>query len=194
MRFFEYSHLKIFNFSGNSSLQGVEGVRDLSSELVQKKQQLYVKLLEELRHHLYIRTSQEALLLRRQGSGREANQVFTSPFQRTSELRLSNRQRSARRNLFEISQLKPEESKYLDVEEDIDELNPDEYSSHFMAILVKCLALLEKLPVVVETIKAEMQTELLSIIHRYYYTFLFNRIVPRFFFHSIKGLSRPIKI
>lgn len=124
-------------------------------------------LLEELKIHLYVRTSQEALVLRRQGSGRETGQNFTSPFQRSTELRLSNRQRSARRNLLEISQFKPEESsKFLDVEEDIDSMNPEEDSCHFMAILVKCLALLEKIPVAVDTIKAEMHNELQNIIHR----------------------------
>lgn len=150
---------------GNSSLQGVEGTRELSVELDQRKQQLHLKLLEELRNHLYVRTSQEALNLRRQGSGREAMN-FQSPFQRSTELRLSNRQRSARRNLMEISQFKPEDSKCLDVEEDTDILNPEEDTCHFMAILVKCLALLEKLPVAVENIRIEMQTELLCIIHR----------------------------
>lgn len=150
---------------GNSSLQGVEGIRELSSELEQKKQQLHVKLLQELRNHLYVRTSQEALALRRQGSGRECFAI-ASPFQRGNELRLSNRQRTARKNLMEISQFKPEESKCLDVEEDTDILNPEEDSCHFMAILVKCLALLEKLPIAVETIRVEMQNELLCIIHR----------------------------
>lgn len=146
-------------------MQGVEGIRELSIELEQKKQQLHLKLLDELRNHLYIRPSQEALALRRQGSGREALQ-FQSPFQRSSELRLSNRQRSARRNLMEISQFKPEESLCLDVEEDIDVFNPEEDTCHFMAILIKCLALLEKLPVAIETIRGDMQTELLGIIQR----------------------------
>lgn len=150
---------------GSNNLQGVEGISELRSELEQKRQQLHIKLLEELRNHLYVRPSQEALALRRQGSGRDAL-PFASPFQRSSELRLSNRQRSARKNLMEISQFKAEDSKCLDVEEDVDVLNPEEDSCHFMAILVKCLALLDKLTVAIETIKNDMKSELLEIINR----------------------------
>lgn len=152
---------------GNGSLQGVEGIRELSVELDEKKQQLHVKLLEEVRYHLYVRTSQEALALRRQGSGREVGNFTSSPFQRSTELRLSNRQRSARRNLLEISQFRPEESiKFLDIEEDLDAPNPEEDFCHFVAILVRCLALLEKVPIAVETIRGQIQNELLSIIQR----------------------------
>lgn len=156
---------------GKGSLEGVEGIRELSTELDQKKQQLHVKLLEELRTHLYVKPAQEAVSLRRQGSGRDG-MLFASPFQRSNEQRLSNRQRSsARKNLFEISQVKTEnlkgdELKGLDIEEDVDLPDPEADTSHFMAILVKCLALLDKLPTAIDSIKHEMQNELLLIVHR----------------------------
>ena len=52
------------------------------------------------------------------------------------------------------------------VEEDVDAGDPEASSEHFMAILVECLALLNKVPDTVETIKVEMQAELLAIISR----------------------------
>lgn len=86
---------------GDGSLEKVEALRDLRTELQAKKQQLHVKLLEELSHHLYVESTQEVLALRRQGSGRDLN-ACASPFQRASELRASARGK-ARRNLLEVT-------------------------------------------------------------------------------------------
>ena len=84
---------------GDGSLEKVEALRELRAELQIKKQQLHIKLLEELSHHLYVESTQDVLALRRQGSGRDMNAV-SSPFQRASELRASARGKG-RRNLLD---------------------------------------------------------------------------------------------
>lgn len=54
----------------------------------------------------------------------------------------------------------------FNVVEDLSAPNPEENSYHFIVILIKCLALLDKLPFAVNRIKEEMQVFLLGIIQR----------------------------
>ncbi|XP_067012482.2 exocyst complex component 4 isoform X2 [Anabrus simplex] len=136
--------------------------------------QLHLKLMEELSRHIYVHSTQEVVSLRRQGSGRE--NLLNSPFQRAGELRSSARgPTKARRALLDVNSPLPNSQSprqglpALDlnnIQEDVDTEDPEANSEHFMAILVQCLALLNKLPDAVETIKVEMQTELLAIISR----------------------------
>ncbi|XP_063222641.1 exocyst complex component 4 [Bacillus rossius redtenbacheri] len=157
---------------GDGSLEGVDALREVRSDLQAKKQQLHVKLMEELTCHLYVRSTQEVLALQRQGSGRD--NLLTSPFQRATELRGSSRTPKARRALLDVSSsasprpgMNSLGSDQMDsIQEDVDAVDPEASSEHFMAILVECLALLNKIPDAVEMLKVEMQTELLAIIAR----------------------------
>ena len=63
---------------GDGILEGVEALREVRTELETKKQNLRLKLLEELSKHLYLETTRDTFL-KRQGSGRD--------FQRTNESR-----------------------------------------------------------------------------------------------------------
>ncbi|CAG2064384.1 unnamed protein product, partial [Timema podura] len=144
--------------------------------------QLHTKLMQELSHHLYVQSTQEIVALRRQGSGRD-NTLLNSPFQRATELRSSARTPKARRALLDVLSPFPNtlssrlglnpatnpscvEETLGNLQEDLDATDPEANSEHFMAILIECLALLNKVPDAVEAIKVEMQTELLSIISR----------------------------
>ncbi|KAF5272310.1 hypothetical protein FQR65_LT04968 [Abscondita terminalis] len=150
---------------GKGSLEGVEGLKELSQELESKKEHLHVQLVSELRQHLYVKTSQHVLALRRQGSGKEG--LFNSPLQRSMELRGSSRQRSnVRRNLLDPKPKDESKLEDFDIEEDLELEDAEADSPKFMAILVKCLALLDKLPFAVDKIKLDMQIELLNIIQR----------------------------
>lgn len=62
--------------------------------------------MSELKQYLYLKPSQNVLLLRRQGSSKDG--FFNSSFRRSNELRLLAKQRNAvRKNLFE------EQPKYI---------------------------------------------------------------------------------
>nr|CAD7403523.1 unnamed protein product [Timema cristinae] len=167
---------------GEGSLEGVEALREVRVELQMKKQQLHTKLMQELSHHLYVQSTQEIVALRRQGSGRD-NTLLNSPFQRATELRSSARTPKARRALLDVLSPFPNtlssrlglnpamnpscvEETLGNLQEDLDATDPEANSEHFIAILIECLALLNKVPDAVEAIKVEMQTELLSIISR----------------------------
>ncbi|KAH0550385.1 exocyst complex component 4 [Cotesia glomerata] len=149
---------------GDGSLEGVEALREVKTELEAKKQQLQSKLLEELTRHLYVETTRE-VLLKRQGSGRD--------FQRSNEAR-GSRGNKVKRALLDVSYpsgqlargLNSQQEDLTNIIEDENSLNPEENSEHFIAIIIECLALLNNIPDAVEAIKSKMQNELLNIIAR----------------------------
>ncbi|PNF38735.1 Exocyst complex component 4 [Cryptotermes secundus] len=163
---------------GEGSLEGVEALREVRTDLQTKKQKLHSRLLTELTSHLYIVSTHDVVALRRQGSGRDGNPL-NSPFQHAGELRGFARLPKTRLALLDMNVTSPNtpslssgmnqtgtEEELKGVEEDVDAADPEANSEHFMAILVECLALLNKVPDIVETIKVQMQTELLAIIGR----------------------------
>ncbi|KAJ3640807.1 hypothetical protein Zmor_027347 [Zophobas morio] len=145
---------------GKNTLEGVESLKELSRELEQKKEQLHLQLYSELKEHLFMRPAQRVLALRRQESGRD-NFLINSPLQRSTELRLSRNRMAVRRNLQT-----PQKLENFNVVEDLSTANPEDNSFHFIVILIKCLALLDKLPFAVNHIKDEMQVFLLGVIQR----------------------------
>lgn len=82
---------------GDGTLEGVEALREVRTELEAKEQQLHEKLLEELSKHLYVESTRE-ILLRRQGSGRD--------FQRGNESR-GSRGNKVRRALLDVMSAYP---------------------------------------------------------------------------------------
>lgn len=154
---------------GKGTLEGVESLKELGQELEQKKEQLHVQLLSELKQHLYIKPSQHILALRRQNSAQDGFFV-SSPLQRSIELRRSGRKKSSiSKNLFNDTSSSENKSIFGDnfnVEEKLDVSNPEENRGNFVAILVKSLCLLEKLPYAVKEVVQEMQLSLTQIIER----------------------------
>ncbi|XP_050293631.1 exocyst complex component 4 [Anthonomus grandis grandis] len=154
---------------GRDPLEGVESLKELSQELEQKKEQLHLQILQELKHILYTKPCQHILTLRRQGSGRNGFLIH-SPLQRSMKLRLSGRNRSnVSKNLMEDltkSGAKDLLSEGFNLDEDLDRLNIDENHRNFVAVLVKSLCLLEKLPYALDEIVREMQVSLTHIIQK----------------------------
>ncbi|XP_055641900.1 exocyst complex component 4 isoform X2 [Toxorhynchites rutilus septentrionalis] len=154
-------------------LKEVEGLNDIRQDFQNKRQQLYSRLLDELNKHLYVSSTAEVLQnFNRQASGRNsqhANNATSgaSPFQRNVLRRSAERieaNTKARKALFEIAQ-----NGYLDVDksetiEDTDLLDPDVNSTYFIGIIIECFALLNKVPESIESIRVQMQSELLAIV------------------------------
>ncbi|XP_063710115.1 exocyst complex component 4 [Culicoides brevitarsis] len=149
-----------------TTLREVEGLSDLRQDFENKRNMVYNKLIEELNKHLYhSSTSVIFTSFQRQGSTRGSN--LASPFQRNMIRRSAERieaNTKARKALFEIQQ-----NGYIDVDkseiiEDTELLDADVNSTYFIGIIVECFALLEKVPESIETIKVQMQPELLTIV------------------------------
>ncbi|KAF7281690.1 hypothetical protein GWI33_004410 [Rhynchophorus ferrugineus] len=154
---------------GKDPLEGVESLKELSQELEEKKEQLHLQIVLELKHILYTKPSQHILTLRRQGSGRDGFLIH-SPLQRSTKTRLSGRNRSnVSRNILEdISKVGNKDlfTENFNLDEDLDNINIEENHRHYVAILVKSLCLLGKLPYAIDELVKEMQVSLTHIIQK----------------------------
>ncbi|XP_053679714.1 LOW QUALITY PROTEIN: exocyst complex component 4 [Anopheles nili] len=153
----------------DGKLRGVEGLNDLRQDFQNRRQQLYAKLLEELNKHLYVSSTVDVLQsFQRQSSGRNSQYANgTSPFQRNVLRRSAERVEAntkARKALFEISKNGFLDADKSEIIEDTELLDPDVNSSYFLSIIVECFALLQKVPESIESIKVQMQSELLAIV------------------------------
>ncbi|XP_046430735.1 exocyst complex component 4 isoform X1 [Neodiprion virginianus] len=160
---------------GDGTLEGVEALREVRTELEAKEQQLHVKLLEELSKHLYIESTRE-VLLKRQGSGRDFQRGNESRGSRGNKVRRAlldvmstysaGQAPSRRTSLVNMGTTPATIDDLSNIVEDENATNPEENSEHFLAIIIECLALLNKIPEAVEAVKVQMQTELLNIVGR----------------------------
>lgn len=153
----------------NGLLRDVEGLSDLRHDLETRKNQLYLKLIEELNKHLYQFSTAETLsnFQRRGSSARNSNTNFASPFQRNVIRRSTERAEAnakIRKALFEMAQGFDLEK--TEIIEDADLLDADISASYFIGIIVECFALLQKVPESLETLRVQIQPELLAIVRR----------------------------
>lgn len=152
---------------GNGRLRDVEGLNDLRQDLNLRHNQLYTKLLDEVSKHLYhVPTSETISGFQRVGSStRNSNANYSSPFQRNNVRRSIERAEAnskVRKALFEMTQgFDVEKTEIID---DPELLDADLNTSYFVGIIVECFALLKKVPESFETIKANIQKELLAIV------------------------------
>lgn len=171
-------------------LEGVEGLKEVGNELQIKKQNLQNTLTEELQHHVYICSTSEICRLHRQDFARGK----LSPFSRQGSDRSNAPTPTKRREMGIVGQQaqmglsltrtyryqyrmasnsKTSPSHAISDGQPTEDLfsNPEEDSANFIAILVECLGLLDKIPDTVEVIKNRMQRELVNIIKRTYQYF-----------------------
>ncbi|XP_039281822.1 exocyst complex component 4 [Nilaparvata lugens] len=162
----------------NVSLKGADGLSDLRVELHNKTQALHTKLLEELNDQLYVQSTQDVLVsrLQRQGSGgrgerRESTTV--TPVQAMmkrehSSASLQSQSQGNTPNARKMLDFSGYDSKMemSDLIEDVDQPDPEKDSDHFMAIIIECLALLNKLPEAVENLRSTMHSQLVALVDR----------------------------
>lgn len=154
---------------GNGRLRDVEGLNDLRNDLNARRDHLYTKLIEELNKHLYqASTSDTISSFQRIGSSTRNNSAnYISPFQRNNIRRSTERAEAnskVRRALFEMSQGFDVDK--TEIIEDPELLDTDLNTSYFVGIIVECFALLRKVPESLDTIRGQIQPELLTIVQR----------------------------
>lgn len=153
----------------NGRLRDVDGLSDLRQDLDNRKNQLYLKMIEELNRHLYHLSTSEVLSnFQRHGSPtRRSDNNLISPFQR-SLMRKSTERAEAnakvRKALFEMAQgFDVDKTEVID---DSELLDADLSTSYFIGIIVECVALLKKIPESLDVIRSQIQPELLTIVAR----------------------------
>lgn len=153
----------------NGRLRDVEGLSDLRQDLDNRKNQLYLKMIEELNRHLYQLSTADALsnFQRRASSTRRSDNNLVSPFQRNVMRRSTERAEAnakIRKALFEMAQgFDVEKTEVIDNSELLD---TDLSRSYFIGIIVECFALLKKIPDSLDALRTQIQSELLAIVTR----------------------------
>ncbi|XP_065289303.1 exocyst complex component 4 isoform X3 [Dermacentor albipictus] len=163
------------------SLEGVEALKDVKGKLIFKKERMYEDLVDELHRHLYLRRTTEALQkFRRQSSDRKVQfgsiaqsrsalleLVPLVPGQNTSPQELRNSSTATLSSApSSITAGDTETSSLLKLEESGQVGEAPHLAPKYTAILVRCLALLNRIPDTVELIKERCQTELLAMVRR----------------------------
>lgn len=153
----------------NGRLRDVEGLADLRQDLDNRKNQLYMKMIEELNRHLYHSSTADTLsnFQRRASSTRRSDNHLVSPFQRNVMRRSTERAEAnakIRKALFEMAQGFDVEK--TEVIEDSELLDADLSRSYFIGIIVECFALLRKIPDSLDALRSQIQPELMGIVTR----------------------------
>ncbi|XP_030565322.1 exocyst complex component 4 isoform X2 [Drosophila novamexicana] len=145
----------------NGPLAGVEGLADLRTDLQTRRQQLYHRLHEELVTQVYKNSANEAF--QRSNSSR-LNSSFTRGIgARRSTDRIEANAR-VRKALSEMAQ--GFELDKAEIIEDADLIDPELSMNYFIAIIVECFGMLQKVPDSLETLRVQIQTELLNVVRQ----------------------------
>ncbi|CAH1783447.1 unnamed protein product [Owenia fusiformis] len=134
------------------NLSEVEALRDLKFELITKKEELHLTLIDELHKQVYIKSTSNVI----------------RGFQRHGSVK---GERKDRVSVIELTSPKsPNPPSFSDTvsEEIVEDLNtnPEDNQDHFIAIMVESLSNLKKLPETIEAIRSRLQPELMSIVQR----------------------------
>nr|XP_037282648.1 exocyst complex component 4-like [Rhipicephalus microplus] len=163
------------------SLEGVEALKDVKGKLIFKKERMYEDLVDELHRHLYLRRTTEALQkFRRQNSDRkvqfgaisQTRSALVEPAHVAAGQNISSQElRSSSAATLSSSASsflagEPEMNSLLRLEESGQFGEAPHLAPKYTAILVKCLALLNRIPDTVELIKERCETELLAMVRR----------------------------
>lgn len=147
----------------------VDGLDDLRKDFSNKKTHLYAKLIEEMNKHIYHSSTTEVLSnFQRNNSTRISSNQIQSPFQRNVVRKSADRieaNNKAKKALLEISQ-NGFVDEDLEIIDDTTLLDPEINSTYFIGIIVECFALLNKIPESVDTMRVQMQFELLAIVEK----------------------------
>lgn len=160
----------------NGQLRDVEGLADLRSDLQARRNHLYQKLQEELMVQLYHNSANEILSnFQRQNSNR-LNSSFTRNIgARKSTDRIEANAR-VRKALVEMAQgFDLEKSEVI---EDADLIDPELSMTYFISIIVECFGMLDKVPKSLETLRVQIQTELLHVVRNTTNQVLALNLVP----------------
>ncbi|RWS04217.1 Exocyst complex component 4-like protein [Dinothrombium tinctorium] len=151
-------------------LENVDALKEVKADLISKKERMYELLVEELHKHIYVKSTIEVLKrYRKQGLDKKQPNVEGTPSRKVSVVDILSP--ALMQSNPTLKKRSPSSALQIDViadqiEEDINLNDPEEDSRHFIAILIECLALLNKVTDAVEAIKDNANNELINIVKR----------------------------
>lgn len=146
----------------NGPLKEVEGLADIRSDLMGRRQHLYQRLHEELVSQIYHNSAQDILSAFHRSNSNRLNQGFSRNItvrRSTDRIEANARIRKALQDMAQGVDLSKTE-----IIEDADLLDPELSMTYFIAIIVECFGMLGKVPDSVEKLRVGIQTELLEVV------------------------------
>lgn len=146
----------------NGPLKEVEGLADIRSDLMGRRQHLYQRLHEELVSQIYHNSAQDILSAFHRSNSNRLNQGFSRNItarRSTDRIEANARIRKALQDMAQGVDLSKTE-----IIEDADLLDPELSMTYFIAIIVECFGMLGKVPESVEKLRVGIQTELLEVV------------------------------
>ncbi|XP_034661685.1 exocyst complex component 4 isoform X8 [Drosophila subobscura] len=146
----------------NGPLQAVEGLSDLRADLQTRRQQLYQRLHEELVTQVYTNSANEAFSSFQRSNSSRLNSSFTRGIgarRSTDRIEANARVRKALAEMAQCFDLDKAE-----IIEDADLIYPELSMSYFVAIIVESFGMLHKVPDSLESLRVQIQTELLNVV------------------------------
>lgn len=146
----------------NGPLKEVEGLADIRSDLMGRRQHLYQRLHEELVSQIYHNSAQDILSAFHRSNSNRLNQGFSRNItvrRSTDRIEANARIRKALQDMAQGVDLSKTE-----IIEDADLLDPELIMTYFIAIIVECFGMLGKVPDSVEKLRVGIQTELLEVV------------------------------
>ncbi|SPP83155.1 blast:Exocyst complex component 4 [Drosophila guanche] len=146
----------------NGPLQAVEGLSDLRADLQTRRQQLYQRLHEELVTQVYTNSANEAFSSFQRTNSSRLNSSFTRGIgarRSTDRIEANARVRKALAEMAQCFDLDKAE-----IIEDADLIYPELSMSYFVAIIVESFGMLHKVPDSLESLRVQIQTELLNVV------------------------------
>uniref|UniRef100_A0A1B0GEB5 Exocyst complex component Sec8 n=1 Tax=Glossina morsitans morsitans TaxID=37546 RepID=A0A1B0GEB5_GLOMM len=147
----------------NGPLQEVEGLNDLRSDLIVRRQLLYQRLHEELVQQLYYNSANEVMSAFQRSNLNRLNANFTRGMgtrRSTDRIEATSRVRQALKEMSQGVNLLQSE-----IIEDVDLIDPELSMIYFIAVILECFGMLGKVSEALEKIRIGIQTELLEVVH-----------------------------
>lgn len=146
----------------NGPLKDVEGLSDIRSDLMGRRQHLYQRLHEELVTQIYHNSAHDVLSAFQRSNSSRLNHGFSRNItsrRSTDRIEANARIRKALQEMAQGVDLSKTE-----IIEDADLIDPELSMTYFIAIIVECFGMLGKVPDSVEKLRVGIQTELLEVV------------------------------
>lgn len=146
----------------NGPLKDVEGLADIRSDLMARRQHLYQRLHEELVTQIYQNSATDVLSAFQRSNSQRMNTSFSRGItarRSTDRIEANARIRKALQEMTQGVDLNKTE-----IIEEADLVDPELSTTYFIAVIVECFGMLGKVPESVEKLRVGIQTELLEVV------------------------------
>lgn len=147
-------------------LKKVDALADVKGELIAKKDELFTLFMDDLHKHVYVRSTVDVIKkIKKQSEGEKRN-ILDSKGVSVADILSNPALRSSIASKTTSTSSPQSDDNQNEVDEDLNDDDPEADSKKFLTIIIKCLHLLNKIPEAVTVIKDREDKELSNIVRR----------------------------